>query len=192
MNDSHEGTAYLPGCPLPRTQCFPGQSAGWIWLPLIAGSREVNTVYRLENGTRCLLRNLDRKRRAGATASPGRLCPALSFRYALAPIVWLPWHPDGPCSPPCSEKAFSHFSSRTAQHKQCWTVGIRPPGSHWFHPAFVISPETAGTRGGVCNGHGWNAERSERLGSPLFIWHDHVTLPRPFCNWSPCSSFYFA
>ena len=90
-------------------------------------------------------------------------------------------------------KRHSHiFLPRRPLHKQSWMVGIRPPGSHWFHPVFVISPEAAGARGGVCNGHGWNAERPGRLGSPLFIWSGHVMLPRPFCNWSPCSSFYFA
>lgn len=30
------------------------------------------------------------------------------------------------------------------KHKQSAMVGIRPPGSHRFYPAFVISPETAG------------------------------------------------
>ena len=90
-------------------------------------------------------------------------------------------------------KRHSHiFLPGRPLHKQSWMVGIRPPGSHWFHPVFVISPEAAGARGGVCNGHGWNAERPGRLGSPLFIWSGHVMLPRPFCNWSPCSSFYFA
>lgn len=32
----------------------------------------------------------------GPTPFPWRPCPALSFRYAFAPIVWLPWHPVGP------------------------------------------------------------------------------------------------
>ena len=30
------------------------------------------------------------------------------------------------------------------------------------------------------------------MGSPLFIQCGRVTLPHSFCNWSPCSSFYFA
>lgn len=106
------------------------------------------------------------KGRISPAPCPVSAVPTLSFRYAFAPIVWLPWHPGGPRLATMFWKGvLTFFFQDGLKHKQSSMVGIRPPGSHRFYPVFVISPETAGAEG---RGGRWArmCPRSGRAGRP--------------------------
>lgn len=76
------------------------------------------------------------------------------------------------------------FFQDSLKHKQCWMVGIRVPGSPWFYPVFVISPETARVRVGFETGMSVSEERSGQMESLLFIQLGHVTGSHSFHNWN--------
>lgn len=115
----------------------------------------------------------------------GQLCPALSFRYAFASIVWLPWHMGSPRLTTMFWKGvLTFFFQDGLKHKQSpwWASGLRGPTGSIRCLSFPR--RRLGPRAGWATGMDVSEERSGRPASTLFIWrgpdsHIHpVTVAR--------------